>query len=76
MKVGDLVKCNWQPSVSRIDKETQCCIPMQYTIEGEYGIIVRKKEQYCTGSYNVVLFPKFNYEHTLSDSALDLINQI
>lgn len=69
VKVGDLVKCHWQPSVSRVDKETQRCVMMQHMIKGEYGIIIRKR-----GALTVVLFPKFGYEHPLCDSALDLIN--
>ena len=68
MEIGDLVKCNWQPSSSHI--ENDCA-----KIKGEIGIIIGKREQRYIGcSYNVVLFPKFGYKHTLSDSALDLLN--
>tara|TARA_R110000824_G_scaffold305010_3_gene492787 strand:- start:40 stop:168 length:129 start_codon:yes stop_codon:yes gene_type:complete len=41
---------------------------MDYTIDGEMGIIVRQHKH-----YNVVLFPKFLYEHPLADSALELV---
>ena len=73
MKVGDLVKCNWQPGTSHI--ENDCAVPMKFIIKGEIGIIIGKKEQrYIGSSYNVVLFPKFDYKHTLSDQALDLLS--
>ena len=73
MKVGDLVKCNWQPATSHI--EDDCAVPMKFVIKGEIVIIIGKIEQrYIDSSYNVVLFPKFGYKHTLSDSALDLLN--
>ena len=73
MKVGDLVKCNWQPATSHI--EDDCAVPMKFVIKGEIGIIIGKREQrYMDNSYNVVLFPKFGYKHTLSDSVLDLLN--
>ena len=41
---------------------------MKYEIKGEYGIIVRRNK----GS-NIVMFPKFAYEHSLADSALELL---
>jgi hypothetical protein len=73
VEVGDLVKCNWQPGSSHI--EDDCAVPMKFIIKGEIGIIIGKREQrYMDSSYNVVLFPKFDYKHTLSDSALDLLN--
>jgi len=73
VKVGDLVKCNWQPATSHI--ENDCAMPMKFIIKGEIGIIIGRREQrYMDSSYNVVLFPKFGYKHTLSDSALDLLN--
>ena len=73
MKIGDLVKCNWQPGSSHI--EDDCAMPMKFIIKGEIGIIIGRREQrYMDSSYNVVLFPKFGYKHTLSDSALDLLN--
>ena len=70
MKVGDLVKCVWQPRVSRIDKKTQCCIPMEHIIKGELGIIVRQWKH-----YHRVMFPQLGYEHDLSKSALETISE-
>ena len=67
MKIGDLVKCLWQPRTSKVQHGV--CIPMSYRIEGELGIYI-KHRGYCSG---VVLFPRFGYEHTLSHSALQLV---
>ena len=69
MKIGDLVKCVWQPSTSKY-VEGVGCIPMKYTIEGEFGIIIKQKLH-----YHYVLFPRFGYMHQLSDSALEAINE-
>ena len=70
MKVGDLVKCIWQPRVAGVDKKTQCCLPMKYTIKGELGIITCIK-----GHRGFVLFPRFGYTHPLSHSALEVLNE-
>ena len=70
MKVGDLVKCIWQPRGSGVDKKTECVMPMQYTIKGELGIITSIKEH-----RRFVLFPKFGYTHALSDSALEVLSE-
>jgi hypothetical protein len=69
VKIGDLVKCVWQPSTSKYVKGVGC-IPMKYTIEGEFGIIVAQK---C--HYQYVLFPRFGYIHHLSNNALEAINE-
>ena len=66
MKVGDLVRCTWQPGSSRI--ENDCAIPMEHTIKGELGIIVRQHKH-----YHRVLFPKFGYEHDLSKNAIEVL---
>ena len=42
MKVGDLVKCTWQPGVSHIENER--AVPLNITIKGEIGIVVRQDE--------------------------------
>ena len=59
MKVGDLVKCNWQPATSHI--EDDCAVPMKFVIKGEIGIVIDKRrhtsfdgmENYLT--YNVLV---------------------
>ena len=72
MKVGDLVKCVWQPSVAGVNPLTQSCLPMKYTIKGQLGIITRVDKS----RRNFVLFPQFGYTHPLSDSALELVNEV
>lgn len=71
MKVGDLVECVWQPKVAGVDKKTQCCLPMKYTIKGQLGIITRIDKR-----RNFVLFPRFGYTHPLSDSALEVLDEV
>jgi hypothetical protein len=65
VKIGDLVKCIWQPG-SEKHVEGVGCIPMRHTIEGEIGIIVDQKL-----NYHKVLFPRFGYTHGLSGNALE-----
>ena len=67
MKIGDLVRCVWQPGTSRYVKGVGCR-PMKYTIKGEFGIIVAQKLH-----YHYVLFPRFGYTHHLSESALETV---
>jgi len=68
VKVGDLVKCLFQPRSSKV--QHGICLPMVYEIKGELGIIVRSRNNGCQR----VLFPQFGYEHDLSNSALENIN--
>tara|TARA_B100001123_G_scaffold451191_2_gene628255 strand:- start:668 stop:874 length:207 start_codon:yes stop_codon:yes gene_type:complete len=67
MKVGDLVRCIWQPRTSRIEKG--CAVQMEHYIKGELGIIV-SLSKYGTPH---VLFPKFMYEHPLAHTALEAV---
>lgn len=67
MEVGDLVKCLWQPRVSRV--QHGFCIPMSHWIEGELGIYIENRDEHS----GVVLFPQFGYEHILSHSALQQV---
>ncbi len=66
MKVGDLVKCIWQPKCSRV--ENDCAMPMEHTIEGELGIIVKQHKH-----YHRILFPQLGYEHDLTAYAFEVI---
>ena len=68
MKVGDLVRCMWQPRTSGY-VEGVGCLPMKYRIKGELGIIVRHRD----GASTAVLFPQFGYEHVLANSVLEVI---
>ena len=69
MKVGDLVKCTFQPATSRI--ENGIAVRMEYKIKGELGIITKVRSN---GIHNV-LFPRFGYEHELSASGFEVINE-
>jgi hypothetical protein len=67
MKVGDLVKCIWQPTTSHI--ENDCAVPMKRHIKGEFGIIVRHK-----GHRYDIIFPQLDgYTHWLSTNAFEVI---
>ena len=67
MNVGDLVKCIWQPGVSRV--ENDCAMPMKHTIKGEFGIIVKHEDH----RYNVIFSQLDGYTHWLSYSAFEVI---
>ena len=68
MKVGDLVKCMWQPRVSHI--ENDCAVPLNITIKDEVGIIVQQNE--C---HNIVSFPQLMHEQPLADRVLEVISE-
>ena len=68
MKIGDLVKCVWQPRSAGVVND--CAIPMEHTIKDEFGIIVRQHAH-----YHVILFPQFGYEHDLCASAFEVIRE-
>ena len=67
MKIGNLVRCQSQPTVSRVFRDH--CIPLEHTIKGEVGVYINHRDE-CSG---VVLFPQFGYEHTLAWSVLRVI---
>ena len=69
MKIGDLVKCLFQPRTSKV--QNGVCIPMKHAIKDELGIIVSISD-YGTPH---VLFPRFGYEHPLACSALEVVNE-
>ena len=69
MKVGNLVRCKFQPSTSRV--QHGICLPMPYDIKDELGIYIKHRDE-CSG---VVLFPQFGYEHTLAWISLEIINE-
>ena len=70
MRVGDLVRCIWQPSSSGLING--CTIPMKYTILGELGIIVYQRLEV---DHHTILFPKLGYEHVFSSGALEVISE-
>ena len=69
MKVGDLVRCIWQPGVSGVDGKTECAIPMQHTIKDEFGLIINIQKHRCD-----IMFPQLGgYIHRLSSNAFEVI---
>lgn len=72
MKVGDLVKCIWQPSCVSFDRKTRKVTPLDYTIKDEFGIIVRQRLDI---DHHTILFPKFGYEHVFSSGAFEVISE-
>jgi hypothetical protein len=70
MKVGDLVRCIWQPRVSKYIKG-KGCISMKHTILGELGIIVHQRLEV---DHHTILFLKFGYEHIFSSGAFEVIS--
>ena len=71
MKVGDLVKCLFQPGSSGYDDKTTSMIPMSYNIKDELGIYTKHRDE---GS-GTVLFPQFGYTHIIAWSALEVISE-
>ena len=71
MKVGNLVRCLFQPGSSGYDDKTTSMMPMLYHIKGELGIYIRHRDK-SSGS---VLFPQFGYEHVIAWSALEIISE-
>jgi hypothetical protein len=70
MKVGDVVRCTWQPRTSHV--ENDCAVPMKLTIKGELGIIVEVRDN---GFHWRIAFPSLSgYTHTLSQSAFETVN--
>ena len=70
MKVGDLVRCVWQPKVSKYIAG-KGCISMKHTIKGEFGIITELRH----GGGCFVTFPQLGYTHPLANSAFEVISE-
>lgn len=67
-KLGDLVECTWQPSVSHYDNNKGAMISMKYVIKDEIGIIVGVVKVLETSLRYDVLFSRYKYFHTLADN--------
>ena len=69
MKIGDLVRCTWQPRTSRIVNDH--CVPMEHVIKDELGII-----DGITADYRYeIMFPQFSYTHPLCADAFEVISE-
>ena len=72
MNIGDLVRCIWQPGVSRV--ENDCALPMKHIIKGELGLITEVlHSKYSDGPRYQVTFSQLGYAHALSASAFKVI---
>jgi hypothetical protein len=70
MKVGNLVRCKFQPTTSGYDTKTGCMKPMLHQIKEEIGVVIRERDHLSV----VVYFPQFNYEHPCSRKALEVMD--
>tara|TARA_R110000765_G_scaffold247319_1_gene349268 strand:+ start:577 stop:834 length:258 start_codon:yes stop_codon:yes gene_type:complete len=70
VKVGNLVRCKFQPMSSGYNTKTGCMKPMLYHIKEEVGLVIGERDELSV----IVYFPKFAYEHTISRKSLELIN--
>jgi hypothetical protein len=74
VKVGDLVRCTWQPGSSRI--ENGAAVQMKYYIKGEMGMIDKIEPSWGASNPRCsILFPQFGYTHWLCPSAFETINE-
>ena len=70
MKVGDLVRCLFQPRASW-DEKTQTVGDMEYHLQNELGIII--KDYGGDRHHRLILFHQFGYTHPCSINALEMI---
>ena len=75
MKVGDLVRCKFQPRSGGYDLAKDRLLPMKHIIENQLGIIVKEDDHYRETSRFRVLFTHIGYEHTLVQTVLDRVNE-
>ena len=76
MKVGDLVRCNFQPRVGEYNKKKQGFIfDSMPTLKNKLGIIVQKTDYYRSTARFRVLFTHIGYEHTFVETVLEMVNE-
>jgi hypothetical protein len=69
VKVGDLVRCIWQPRAS--DTENSQCVLLHLQLKGEIGVVEKERSP---GTY-LVFFPRYGYRHPLSADAVEVISE-
>ena len=69
MKVGDLVRCLFQPRSSSV--QNGACLPMPHIIKGELGVILKARNNESSR----VAFPQLGYAHALSNSVLEVVSE-
>jgi|1_EtaG_2_1085319.scaffolds.fasta_scaffold05490_4 hypothetical protein len=70
MKIGDLVRCLFQPSTAKYVKGVGC-IPMKHDIKGQIGVITGFRNEGVAW----VLFPHLGYRHPISHSGIEVISE-
>tara|TARA_R110001583_G_scaffold100771_2_gene246899 strand:- start:1478 stop:1711 length:234 start_codon:yes stop_codon:yes gene_type:complete len=75
MKVGDLVRCSWQPECGEYDKEKKSFVSPVPIIENKIGIIIKEEGGYRSTSRFRVLFTHIGYEHMLVGTVLESVNE-
>ena len=74
MKVGDLVRCNFQPRVGEYNKEKKGFLfDSMPILKNKLGIIVQKTDYYRSTARFRVLFTHIGYEHTFVGSVLEKV---
>ena len=69
MKVGDLVRCTFQPQSAGFE-EGRGFLPMPHTIKGQIGVVREIHDR--DGIRYIVMFPGCGgYRHTLAASVLE-----
>ena len=76
MKVGDLVRCNFQPRTGEYNKEKNGFIfDSMPTLKNKLGIIVKEEMSYRSTSRFSVLFTHIGYEHTFVETVLERVSE-
>ena len=74
IKVGDLVKCIWQPNSAAVDPQTHHFTKMKYVIKEKIGIISKISQPQGELLRCVVVFPQCDgYAHVLAHNAFEII---
>ena len=75
MKVGDLVRCHFQPRVGEYDKKKNGFRWPVPILENKIGIIVKEVDHYRSVPKFSVLFTHIGYEHTLVQTVLESVSE-
>lgn len=76
MKVGDLVRCNFQPRTGEYNKEKNVFIfDSMPTLKNKLGIIVKQSNGYRSVRRFRVLFAHIGYEHTFVETVLESVSE-
>jgi hypothetical protein len=76
VKVGDLVRCNFQPRTGEYNKEKNGFIfDSVPPLKNKLGIIVKEAGCYRSTVRFRVLFTHIGYEHTFVESVLESVSE-